>query len=67
MFAEHYGKNYMAIKNDKRIEDLIKTFVDTIEGKAFINDAGNIDAVLDLDGETILLSELQESGMLNNC
>lgn len=47
--------------------ELIETIVDTIEGTAFVNDAGEIDAVLDLDGETILLSELQETGKLNNC
>ena len=47
--------------------ELIETIVDTIEGTAFVNEAGEIDAVLDLDGETILLSELQETGKLNNC
>ncbi len=47
--------------------ELIETIVDTIEGTAFVNEAGEIDAVFDLDGETILLSELQETGKLNNC
>lgn len=47
--------------------ELIETIVDTIEGAAFVNEAGEIDAVFDLDGETILLSELQETGKLNNC
>lgn len=50
-------------------EDGIKTevVVDTIQGKAFVNDDGNIDAELDLGGEVILLSQLQDLGLLNEC
>lgn len=44
-----------------------ETIIDTIEGKAFVNDAGDIDAELDLDGEAILLSELRELGVVDNC
>ncbi len=47
--------------------ELNEIIVDTIEGKAFINEAGEIDAELDLDGETILLSELQDLGVVDNC
>lgn len=43
------------------------TEVDEISGAAFVNEQGDIDAVLDIDGELILLSELQESGMIENC
>ena len=49
------------------IGEVVENVVDTIEGTAFINDQGNIDAELDFDGETILLSELQESGVIDNC
>lgn len=41
--------------------------IDIIEGTAFINEMGNVDAVLDVDGEQYLLSELQEVGMIENC
>lgn len=41
--------------------------VDIIQGKAFVNNDGNIDAELDLDGEVILLSQLQDMGLLNEC
>ena len=44
-----------------------ETIVDTILGIAFINEAGVLDAVLDVDGEYILLSELQNLGMVENC
>lgn len=41
--------------------------IDTIYGEAFINDAGEIDAYLEVEDEIILLSELQEAGMIENC
>lgn len=47
--------------------EINETIVDTIEGKAFINEAGEIDAELDFDGEIILLSELQDLGVIDNC
>lgn len=42
-------------------------YVDTITGAAFINDDGEIDAVMNVDGEGILLSEMQNAGMIQNC
>ena len=47
--------------------EVVENVVDVIDGKAFVNAEGNIDAELDFDGETILLSELQESGVFDNC
>lgn len=41
--------------------------IDTIKGAAFINDYGEIDAVMNVDGEGILLSEMQDAGMIANC
>ncbi len=47
--------------------EVVENVVDVIEGKAFINEQGNIDAELDFDGDTILLSELQNLGVIDNC
>ncbi len=44
-----------------------ETIVDTILGAAFVNETGNLDAVLEVDGDYILLSELQDLGMVENC
>lgn len=41
--------------------------VEEIQGVAFINDKGNIDALLDIDGDYVLLSEMQDMGIIQNC
>lgn len=41
--------------------------LDEISGVGFINDAGEIDAVMNVDGEGILLSEMREAGLIENC
>ena len=41
--------------------------IDTISGVGFYNDAGEIDAVMNIDGEGILLSEMQNAGVIQNC
>ena len=41
--------------------------VDTLVGVPFVDDNGNLDCVFDCDGEYILLSELQDAGMIENC
>lgn len=41
--------------------------VDEIQGIAFYDENGKMDALLDIDGESVLLSELQDSGMIANC
>lgn len=41
--------------------------VDEIQGVAFYNANGEIDALLEVDGDYILLSEMQDSGMIANC
>ena len=41
--------------------------VEEIQGVAFINEKGNIDAVMNIDGEGLLLSEMQDIGIIQNC
>lgn len=41
--------------------------VETISGYAFINETGEIDALMDVDGEFILISEMQDAGLIQNC
>ena len=41
--------------------------IEEISGVGFINDKNQIDAVMNIDGESILLSEMNEAGMIENC
>lgn len=41
--------------------------IEEISGVGFINDKNQIDAVMNIDGESILLSEMKEAGMIENC
>ena len=41
--------------------------VEEIQGLAFLNENGEIDALLEVDGEYILLSEMREAGLIQNC
>ena len=41
--------------------------IDTMSGVPYVDDNGNLDCVFDCDGEYILLSELQDAGMIENC
>ena len=50
------------LANDEGVE-----IIDTLVGAPFVNEEGNFDAVFDCDGELILLSELQDAGMIENC
>lgn len=49
------------------VDELGEIQIDTITGAAFINEDGEIDAVMNVDGEGILLSEMQNAGMIENC
>jgi hypothetical protein len=40
---------------------------DEIQGVGFINNNDEIDAVMNVDGEFILLSELKDAGLIENC
>ena len=44
-----------------------EVLIDEISGIAFINDSGNVDAYMNVDGESMLLSDMQNMGMLENC
>ena len=41
--------------------------IDTLYGAAFINEYGEVDAVMNVDGEGILLSEMKDAGLIANC
>ena len=41
--------------------------VDKMVGVPFVDENGDLDAVFDCDGEFILLSELKDQGMIENC
>ena len=48
-------------------DELGEIHIDTLTGTAFINEDGETDAVMNVDGESILLSEMQDAGMIQNC
>lgn len=41
--------------------------IDTMSGVPFVDENGDLNCVFDCDGEYILLSELQNAGMIENC
>ena len=41
--------------------------MDEISGVGFVNDENEIDAVMNIDGEGVLLSEMRDAGMIENC
>ena len=41
--------------------------VDEIHGVGFINEKDEIDAVMNIDGEGVLLSEMRNAGLIQNC
>lgn len=51
----------MAALQDGSIE------VDEITGVGFLNDKNEIDAVMNIDGEGVLLSEMRNAGLIENC
>ncbi len=58
--------NIVTLKAELK-DELGEIQIDTITGAAFINEYGEIDAVMNIDGEGILLSEMQDSGIIANC
>ena len=53
---------YAEMKND-----LGEIEIDTITGIGFINEQGEIDAVMNIEGDGILLSEMRDAGIIQNC
>lgn len=43
------------------------TEIDELTGVGFVNEKGEIDAAMNVDGESILLSEMRNAGMIENC
>lgn len=41
--------------------------IDEVNGVAFLNERNEIDAVMNFDGEGILLSDMRNAGMIQNC
>ena len=67
-----YNFSYDSVTNTVTVSAATKNSKNTIEveeiqGVAFINDKGDIDAVMNIDGEGLLLSEMQEIGIIQNC
>ena len=62
-FDNDTGIVTLSALNDDDNEDVI----DELVGVAFWNENGEIDAMFDIDGETILLSEMQDMGLIENC
>lgn len=50
------------MKNEKG-----EIYIDEITGIAFINSNNEIDAVMNVEGESVLLSEMNSAGLINNC
>lgn len=49
------------------IDEEGNAIIDSMSGVPFVDENGNLDCVFDCDGEYILLSELQDAGMIENC
>lgn len=49
------------------IDEEGNVIIDSMSGVPFVDENGNLDCVFDCDGEYILLSELQDAGMIENC
>lgn len=41
--------------------------VDEMQGTTFVNEKGEIDAIMNINGKTVLLSELLKDDIINNC
>ena len=65
-FSYDYESNIATLSADMKNEQG-EIEVETISGYAFINQTGEIDALMDVDGEFILISEMQDAGLIQNC
>ena len=63
-----YDKETNIVTISAELEDEFgEIYIDTITGAAFINEYGEIDAVMNVDGEGILLSEMRNAELIANC
>ena len=49
------------------IDEEGNSIIDTMSGVPFVDENGDLDCVFDCDGEYVLLSELRDAGMIENC
>lgn len=49
------------------VNELGEINIDKLTGAAFYDEDGNIDAVMNVNGEGILLSEMRDAGLIQNC
>lgn len=65
-FSYNYETNVVSLSAKLLLSDGSVEF-DEIYGVGFINKANEIDAVMNIDGDAILLSEMREDGLIQNC
>lgn len=65
-FSYDEETNLVTIQASMRNEEN-RLEIEQISGVAFINEDGEIDAVMNVDGENILLSEMRDAGLIENC
>ena len=65
-FSYDYETNLVTL-SAQSVSETGEIEVDEISGYAFQNSVGEMDALLEVDGEYILLSEMQDSGLIQNC
>ncbi len=65
-FTYDYESNIVTLYAQMQNE-LGELEIDTLSGVGFINEKGEIDAVMNVEGEGILLSEMRDAGMIQNC
>ena len=65
-FSYDYESNIVTIAAAATLPDG-SIEIDEIAGVGFINDENEIDAVMNIDGEGVLLSEMRDAGMIENC
>ncbi len=60
-------KNETVLLSVYKLENNQSSIIDQMEGKLVKNKNNEFDVIFDVDGETLLLSEMSESGLINNC
>ncbi|MDR2266086.1 MAG: hypothetical protein LBE09_00675 [Christensenellaceae bacterium] len=65
-FTYDVESNVVTIEAEATLPDG-QILVDEIKGVGFYNNYGEIDAVMNIDGEGVLLSEMRNAGMIQNC
>ena len=65
-FSYDYETNIVTLSAEMA-NDLGEIYIEELTGDAFVNADGNIDAIIEMEDEYILLSEMQDAGMIANC